>query len=514
MRRRTLLAGLTASVAAACAAKVAESPSPRASTSGTIAPPIPSPAATTTARPGDLASLRASLRGALVLPSAAEYDGARVLYNTRFDAIRPQAIARCSSPGDVQACVRFARESGMPLALRSGGHSYAGWSTGSGLIVDTAALNAIAVSDDTVTVGAGAKLIDVYDALAARGRGIAAGSCPTVGIAGLTLGGGVGVLTRAWGLTCDQLTSAEIVTADGVARRCDARSEPDLFWALRGAGGGSFGVVTSLTLATHAVETLALGTLTWPWTDARAVVAGWQRWMASAPEALWSTLHLAGGAEPSVSVHAVYPASATAIAAELTRLAGLVGRGASYRESGALSYRDVMLLEAGCVGRSPTACHLRAATAAGELERETFAAVSVVAPDQLSDAAVAVLIDAVARAATGGGTAILIDSLGGAVARIAPEATAFPHRSAFAIVQLYASWGQGDSGDASLAWLRTTQSAARAQIGSGAYVNYADPSLTDWPAAYYGANYARLRQVKRAYDPDRLFDFPQAIVPA
>src|SRR4029079_8491529 len=110
----------------------------------------------------DLGRLRGSLRGALVLPAAPEYDTARVLHNTRFDGVRPQAVAQCGSVQDVQACVRFARDTGMPLALRSGGHSYAGWSTGTGLVIDTSAMNAIAVAQDTVTVGAGAKLVDVY----------------------------------------------------------------------------------------------------------------------------------------------------------------------------------------------------------------------------------------------------------------------------------------------------------------------------------------------------------------
>jgi FAD/FMN-containing dehydrogenase len=475
----------------------------------------PTTSPTATARPpADWAALRASLRGTLYLPSTAGYDDVRTTYNTRFDAIRPQAVARCAEVQDVQACVRFARDNGIRIALRSGGHSYAGWSTGTGLVVDVGPLSGITVADASVTVGAGAKLIDVYDAVSSSGRGIAAGSCPTVGIAGLALGGGVGVLSRAWGLTCDQLIAADVVTADGFVRRCSASAEPDLFWALRGGGGGNFGVVTSLTFGTRAVGDLALAFLTWPWADAHAVVAGWQTWMRAAPDALWSTVHLEGGTGGrSVSIHAVYPAPAADIAVQLSALTAAIGRAPDYRESGARSYRDVMLLEAGCLGRPVSACHLRGSTTAGELGRETFAAKSIVAGGALSDSAISSLVDGVAGASAGG-AAVLIDSLGGAVARVAQDATAFPHRGAFAILQLYASWPAGQSSDASIAWLRATHTAARALIGTAAYVNYIDADLTDWAEAYYGSNYARLRDVKRRYDPDGVFDFPQAIAPA
>ncbi len=513
MRRRALLAAGAATLAAACVPTAAArvTASPHATAAGSA--PAPSPAASPTGRAIDWSALARSLHGGLVTPNAVGYDAARLLYNTRFDGIRPAAIARCADASDVAACVRFARDRDVPVAVRSGGHSYGGWSTGTGLVIDVGAMRAIGVADGTATIGAGAQLIDVYDALAARGAAIGAGSCPTVGIAGLTLGGGIGVLTRAWGLTCDQLMSAEIVTADGSLRRCDAEREADLYWALRGAGAGSFGVVTALTFATHEASDLALGSLTWSWRDAGAAVAGWQRWMRSAPDTLWSTLHIEGaGGMGSVSVHAVYPAIAARLGAELDRLVAAVGSVPSYRESGTRSYRDVMFLEAGCLGRDASVCHRTGATPGGDLARETYAAKSIVADGPLGDTAVARLVDAVGRASTGG--AVLIDALGGAVARIAPAATAFPHRTSFAVLQLIASWGDGEDGATALRWLRETHASARPLIGPGAYANYADPDLADWPNAYYGANWARLADVKRRYDPGRVFDFPQAVRPS
>ena len=410
-------------------------------------------------------------------------------------------------------CVRFARESGVPIALRSGGHSYTGASTGEGLVVDVSGIDEVAVGDGTVTVGAGARLIDIYDRLSSHGLGIGAGSCPTVGIAGLTLGGGIGVLSRAWGLTCDQLVSADVVTADGTLRSCDATTEPDLFWAIRG-GGGSFGVATSLTFATRRAVSLALGTQIWEWASAAAVFAAWQHQMDGSPAEHWSTLHLEGGsAERSVLTHEVAFGDVAGLASWSDELGRRAHRSPAYRESAQRSYRDVMLLEAGCLGRPVTECHVRGATPQGTLERETYAAKSIVADRPVSDEVIDTLVARVGEAASFG-AAVLIDPLGGAIARVDPAATPFPHRSAFAVVQLLASWPGGVSGDAATQWLRQTYAMVRPLIGRGAYANYADADLSDWPSAYYGANYARLRAVKRTYDPDRLFDFPQAIVPA
>jgi len=246
------------------------------------------------ARTPELVGTARAARGHAPRAGDAGYDAARVLYNVRFDAIRPQAVALCTSVADVQASVRFARASAVPLALRSGGHSYAGWSTGAGLVIDVSQMSAISVGSGNVTVGAGARLIDVYDAVARAGAGIAAGSCPTVGITGLTLGGGVGVLTRAWGLTSDQLTNVDIVTADGELRHCDANGEP-ICSGLCAAAVEEFRRGDGAALRDASVGDLAIGFLTFPWSRAAAVLSGWQAWIGAAPDALWSTLHLEGG---------------------------------------------------------------------------------------------------------------------------------------------------------------------------------------------------------------------------
>src|SRR5215469_2673345 len=250
---------------------------------GSVSSLTPRPTGTTHPLPpaeADWSALDVSLEGSLIRPTMPSYMTARQLFNPRFDDVQPMAIAYCASPLDVQHSLAFARRFDLPLACRAGGHSYGGYSTTSGLVVDVTRMKDVSVdvAAGTATVGAGARLIDVYAALATHGLIVPAGSCPTVGIAGLTQGGGLGVLGRKFGLTCDNLLSAQVVVADGRLLTCDAGQESDLFWALRGGGGGNFGVVTSLTFQAHPVTTLSLFTLQWPWSSAATVVDAWQHW--------------------------------------------------------------------------------------------------------------------------------------------------------------------------------------------------------------------------------------------
>ena len=458
------------------------------------------------------------LRGTLVRPTDAAYDTARVLYNTRFDGLRPQAIARCASVADVQACVAFARKYGVAVTPRSGGHSYGGWSSGPGLVVDVAGMAAIQAGEIT-TIGAGARLADVYAAVAARGLGIAAGSCPTVGVAGLTLGGGLGVLSRAWGLTCDSLASVDIVTADGATRTCDAQRDPDLFWALRGGGGGNFGIVTSFATRTRPAPALAIAFVTWPWARSVGVLRAWQAWMGTLPAAIWSNVHLdgGGGVEPSLLVHCVALEPIEVLQAQLDALVDRVGAAPGSRTAFVRPYGEAMLVEGGCAQLTLAQCHLRGTTPEGTLERETFAAKSAVAPGPLSAAAIDAIVgelDGLVALPNIAAGSVLIDAMGGAIATVRADETAFPHRSAPAMLQFVAGWSAtttAAAADATLSWLRSFYGRVRPLVGLGAYVNYADPDLPDWQQAYYGANYGRLQQVRARYDPDGLFAFPQAI---
>jgi FAD/FMN-containing dehydrogenase len=471
----------------------------------------------------DWTALGHDLSGTLVRPGEAAYTVAKRQFDPRFDSLHPAGIAYCGSPHDVSTCLAFVRKYGVPVAARSGGHSYAGWSSGSGLIVDVTRMAGVNVSGTTATVGAGTRLVDFYNGLSAHGRVLPGGSCPTVGIAGLTLGGGIGVVSRAFGLTSDNLTSLQIVTADGLLRTCSASSNPDLFWACRGGGGGNFGVVTSFTFATHPSSEIVLFFLSWPWSAAARVISAWQSWAPHAPDELWSNLHLAaapGGSVPSIQVGGTYLGSVSAASALLEKLYAAAGSAPSspFLEVSP-SWLHAMLVEAGCASLTVNECHLPTQNPAGQLSRASEYAKSDFFTKPLSSQGIGTLLSGVeslqrVSGASGGAGGIAFDALGGAVNRIAPGATAFVHRDALFQAQYTTTWpvGSAPAGVARQhAWQQSFWQSMRPYASGQAYQNYIDPALTNWQQAYYGANFSRLTQVKGTYDPDRVFTFPQAI---
>ncbi|GAA1901337.1 FAD-binding oxidoreductase [Streptantibioticus ferralitis] len=464
----------------------------------------------------DWSALARGLHGKLIRPGDADYDTGRKLYNTRFDGQRPAALAYIANTADIAHCLSFARRTHVPVSIRNGGHSYAGWSSGNGrLVIDVSKLSSISVSGGDATIGAGAKLIDVYNTLGGRGVTIPAGSCPTVGVSGLTLGGGHGVTARAYGLTCDSLTGATLVTADGRTITADARNNPDLFWALRGAGNGNFGVVTELRFRTHPAPACVTAYLTWPWSKAAAAISAWQEWGPDLPDEIWSSLHLdcAAGGSPTLSLAAFSLGSYSDLQNAVDRLASRIGGQAKSVSLRRHAYLDAMNSYAGCTDRTPTQCHLPGRTPGrtptGQLDRETYTARSDFYDRSLSAAGAAALVAQVERlrSTSGGGAgSAALTALGGAVNRVAPGATAFVHRGSRFLAQYIASGPLSGTG-----WLDGMHQAMRPYASGAAYQNYIDPTLTDWRRAYYGSAADRLATVKRQYDPNRLFDFPQAI---
>jgi hypothetical protein len=517
----TLSAAGLAYIAAACSSgPVATAPlTPTTGKSTPIPLPTRNPAATT----DNWSAFASSLQGNLIRPGDSHYTTAHQLFSTRFDNILPAGIASCASPADVQKSLAFAQRFNLPVAARSGGHSYAGYSTTTGLMLDLSPMNVVTVNtaNGTVSSGGGAHLIDVYATLAQFGQVIPAGSCPTVGIAGLTLGGGVGVLGRKFGLTCDNLLSAQVVLANGEIVTCDQNTHADLFWALRGGGGGNFGIVTSFTFQTHAVAELSLFTLNWPWSSAASMVNAWQNWGPQAPDELWSNCLLLGSAEksegPTARVNGVYVGGSAPLNALLQQLISQVGVAptSSYVYTDPLL--ETMMVEAGCYGESVAACHLPTQNPQGTLTRDTSQARSDYFTGTLPAQAIESLIDSInSRQSTallnGGG--IGIDAYGGAINRVASTDTAFVHRDALFSIQYTASWNAGDSPaivSANKSWLSTTWQGMRPYASGEAYQNYIDPDLGNWQQAYYGANLPRLQQVKATYDPGNLFHFAQSI---
>jgi FAD/FMN-containing dehydrogenase len=470
----------------------------------------------------DWTALGRDLSGPLVRPGEAAYTTDKRLFDPRFDGLHPAGIAYCRNPHDVSTCLAFVRKFGVPVTARCGGHSYAGYSSTTGLIVDVTRMAGVSVNGATATVGAGTRLIDFYNGLAAHGRAVPGGSCPTVGISGLTLGGGIGVVSRAYGLTSDNVTSLQIVTADGQVRTCNATTNADLYWACRGGGGGNFGVVTSFTFSTHPAGEIILFFLSWPWSQAARVLSAWQSWAPHAPDELWSNVHLSaapGGSVPSIQVGGTYLGSLSAASAQLDKLYALAGSHPSSPFMESTTWLHAMLVEAGCASLSVTECHLPTQVAGGQLSRASEYAKSDFFTKPLSSQGIGTLLSGVeslqrVSGASGGSGGVAFDSLGGAVNRVAPGATAFVHRNALFGAQYTTGWtpGAAAAGVArQRAWQETFWKSMRPYASGQAYQNYIDPTLANWRQAYYGANYSRLAKIKATFDPDRVFAFAQAI---
>jgi FAD/FMN-containing dehydrogenase len=244
--------------------------------------------------PRAIEGLGSRIAGEVLAPGAPGYESARKPAMARWQAIRPRAVVMCEGASDVAEALAFARRSGDHVAVRSGGHCFAGRSSTPGMVIDVTPMRSVSVASGLAIVGAGTRLADLYDALDEHGLTIPAGCGPTVGVAGLTLGGGLGILGRKYGLTCDRLVAAQLVLADGRVVDCDEQRHPDLFWALRGAGAGQFGVVTSLVFETVPAPAATAFHVVWPARDAAAVIGAWQSWAPDAADELAASLRLAG----------------------------------------------------------------------------------------------------------------------------------------------------------------------------------------------------------------------------
>ncbi|HWM12009.1 MAG TPA: FAD-binding oxidoreductase [Solirubrobacteraceae bacterium] len=402
----------------------------------------------------------------------------------RFRHIQAQEVAACETADDVAAALERARQAGLRVAVRSGGHCFAGRSSTEGLLVDVSPMRSVEVGDATCSVGAGAVLGDVYDALDAHGRTIAGGCGPEVGIAGLLLGGGLGILGRRHGLTCDQLVAARVVLADGRVVDCDERRESDLFWALRGAGGGQFGVVTEFTLRTVPAPRVTTLDLVWPLERAAAAIAAWQDWAPDAPDDVAASLVIAA------EVHLF---GAMAPGGDLDAFVARVGgdpSSASLREH---EYRDA---------KRHLAEHGPAEGPDGHLytKSEFFRA-------SLPADAIAALLDAFV--APGPFRVLDFSPWGGAYGRNASGA--FAHRDARFLLKQDAVVAGPDEAGAARGWLERSWAIVHPYGTGGVYPNFPDPDLEGWARAYHGAGLERLREVKARYDPHAVFSFEQSV---
>ena len=446
--------------------------------------------------------LRHAIRGQVIAPHDPGFAAAAHVFNTRFDHVLPLTVARPVDGADVRDAVRFTVARGVPVRARSGGHSYAGYSTlNDGIVIDLRHLNGVHFDKPSglVTVGAGAQLIDLYAGLAPHGVTVPGGSCPSVGIAGVALGGGFGLASRHLGLTIDSLHAATIVTADGKLQTVDQGSHPDLFWALRGGGGGNFGIVTKFVFRTHPVPARSTYfNVRWPWPSASAAIDAWQQWAPHTNDKITSILHLNAGGPASINANGQYLGPSGDVPGLLRPLLSVRGASLSNIEA---PFLGIQLLLAHCNGKSVSACHTVNAAPGGTLPREAFNAKSDYVARALGSAGRAAMV---AAAETPGAGALLCDAYGGAVARVDPTATAFAHRHPLFCIQYY---GVG----ASAAWIHQAWAKLRPHVSGRAYQNYMDPALPDWEDAYYAQNRKRLEAVRAHIDPHHYFNFPRAV---
>jgi FAD/FMN-containing dehydrogenase len=454
--------------------------------------------ASTGPSPAQLKVLARQIHGSVVTPSSSNYNRARLVKDTHFNSARPKAIVFCQSTSDVQKTVAWARKNGVRIFGRSGGHSYGGYSTtSSGVVVDVSRMNFVQPhGGGTALVGAGAMLIDIYAKLDNRHLMIPGGSCPTVGIAGLALGGGHGWSGRKYGLTSDNIQQLTVVTANGKALVCNAHQNADLYWACRGGGGGNFGIVTNFTFKTHPASNVSTFYITWPWSDAARVLKAWQTFAPHAPANLGlSVLVLSAGSPPSLSASGQFFGSTSALRSLIRPLTNV---GSPHVSITARTFWQAVLNYAAC--NSLAECR--------RVPPDTFKAKSDYVQKPFSAAGINTVVRGIGNWPRGaGGFALILDSYGGAINKRPAGATAFAHRTMLFAMQYYSSPGSGSN----LAALNRFYGAMRPYVSGYAYVNYIDPALATWPHAYYGSNYPRLVSIKKKYDPSNFFRFKQSI---
>ncbi len=441
-------------------------------------------------------TLSAAMSGALLLPDHADYDAARHVWNGMIDR-RPAAIARCQSVADVQAAVNFAREQGLEIAVRGGGHNAAGLAVvDDGLVIDLTAMNAVQVDPEQrlARAGGGATWGDFDAATQEYGLAATGGAISSTGVAGLTLGGGIGWLMRSMGLACDNLVGAQVVLADGSVVTTSETERPELLWGLRG-GGGNFGVVTEFTFKLHPLESVYAGMLVYPREQATAALRHFRAESDASSDALtvFSAMLCSPEGAPIFAYVIAYAGGEEAGAQAVAPFRALGEPLADLVQPMPYTALQQMLDDG-----FPAGLHV--------YWRSHFLA-------GLPDEAIDILV-AGANAAPSPLNAVLIEQLGGAVTHVGRDETAFDHRDAAVNLAIIARWGDPAEAEANIAWARDLWDAMQ-PYARGVYVNYL--GVGDNPErvrdAYSAAKYARLAALKHAYDPQNLFHRNQNIRP-
>ena len=446
-----------------------------------------------------IGTLATEFSGALLRPGDEGYDDARRIHNGLIDK-HPALIARCRSAADVARAVGFARELGLEISVRGGGHNVAGRAcTEGGVMIDLAEMRAVEVDPAARTARAqgGANWSELNAATGEHGLAVTGGAISTTGIAGLTLGGGLGWLMGLHGLAADNLLSVELVTADGDVLEVTADSHPDLFWALRG-GGGNFGVATTFEYRLHPVATVTGGLIAHPFAAARDVLRFYREVTESAPDELTvfaGLVHAPDGSGMKLAAlvvcHAGSPEQADKDLAPL------------------LEFGPPVMAQVGPMPYPVMNTLLDDAFPAGALNywRSSFLR-------GLDDGFIDAAIEAFA-AVPSPMSAVLLEHFHGAVTRVPVAETAVPHREVGYNLLVPAVWSDPAATDDNVAWARATYDSFRPYLADRRWLNYlGDDDPADAVRAAYGPNYDRLREVKRTYDSENVFHLNHNIEPA
>ena len=486
-------------------------------------------------------ALSSELDGTLILQNnyIPSFEDVAKLFNSRFNDIRPLAIAKCKNTADVKRSMKWCIDNNIHFVARAGGHNYCGWSSCEGLVIDVGDLQDKSFDAKTgqVTFGAGLQLIDVYHYLGTNfQRAIPGGTCPTVGLTGLTLGGGQGMLSRQYGMTSDNLLAAEVVLYDGTDVynvTCDANNHANLLWALKGGGGGNFGIVTSMTFRTFPQETASWASIEWDWTDARNIMDFWMDWAPTLDPSISMSLKFRTPLVLDQHDDLLVGMEACCTGSEgqmLDLLAPLlqpaVGVPTKLRYEGGWDWADVALLFGDCsdFDNPYENCHIQSPTwPEGVLQQWTYKAKSDFYKEPIPTAGFNAMEHWLRRRYKNPDLPLLgqiqFDLYGSASAinQVPKGDTAFVHRDSICCAQYLAFW-EPDAPchivDENMSWIRGFYKAMRPWASNESYQNYCDNDLQNWAQRYYGSNLPELRRLKALYDPDNVFHFPQSIPPA
>ena len=460
----------------------------------------------TTLQATTIEALKANIKGEVILPDDALYDSARTIWNATIDK-HPALIVRCATTSDVVCAVNFARDNGLALAVRGGGHNIAGSALcDDGIVIDLSQMKATQVDAGTrrATVEGGATLADFDAATQAHGLAVPLGINSTTGVAGLTLGGGFGWLSRKYGMTIDSLESAEVVTAAGDIVHASATEHPDLFWALRG-GSGNFGVVTRFEFRLHPVGPNVLsGLIVYPLSEAKAVLQQYREFMTKAPDELsvWTVLRQAPPlpflpeavhGQEIIALALLYtgdPKLGEPLIEPLRKFGTPLGQHVGVQPYTAWQQAFDPLLTPG---------------ARNYWKSHNFS----VLDDGLFD----VVIEYVKKLPSPQ-CEIFFGAIGGATTRPAPDSAAYAHRDALFVMNVHGRWTDKADDERCIRWARDYFKASAPFASGGVYVNFLTADEGDRVKAAYGQNYDRLARIKRTYDPTNLFSTNQNIQPA